>query len=62
MELTKWLWLHQNLGDIPFQFHKELVDDIQKLMLSLGPSPLKDNAHRGIKILTIVLMYVEEEN
>lgn len=60
--MTKWFWLHQNIGDIPFQFHKELVDDIRKLMFSLRPSLLEDNAHRGIIIFVFVLTSVTEEN
>ena len=59
-ELTKWFQLHQNLRDIPIQFHKELVDDIRNLMFSLGPSPLEENAHRGITVLAFVLMFVVE--
>jgi len=48
--------------DIPYQFHKELVYNNRKLRFSLGPSPLADNAHRGILLLNFGLMLVAEEN
>ena len=60
MELTKWFWLYQTLGDVPFQYHKGLVDDVRKLTLSIGPSPLEDNAHRRITILAFVMPVTEE--
>ena len=44
------------------QFHKELVDDIRKLMFLMGPLPLPDNAHRGITPLVFVLLTVGEEH
>jgi len=48
IELIKWFNAHQTEEDYPVQFHKDLVDDIRKLMFSFGASPLVDNAHRGI--------------
>ena len=62
VELTKWFSLYEDVGDIPVQFHKELVEDIRKLMFSLGPAPLAANAHRGITPLAFVLLSVDDEN
>jgi len=62
IELIKWSNAHQTEESYPVQFHKELVDDIRKLMFSFGASPLADNAHRGISPLAFVLMSVAEEN
>ena len=61
-ELVKWFDANKDPWDIPYQFHKELVDDIHKLMFSMGPSPLADTAHRGISILAFGVMSVAEEN
>ena len=61
-EFVKWFRIHQSPCDIEFTFHKELVDDLRKLMFSFGPAPLADNAHRGVTILSFVLMSVAEEN
>jgi len=61
-ELNKWFWVHQTAGLMPFQFHNELVDDIRKLIFSLGSAPLVDNAHRGISLLGFGSMTVAEEN
>jgi len=47
---------------VMFQFHKILVDNIRKLMFSLGPAPLVDNAHREITMFAFVRMLVGEEN
>ena len=50
-------------GDnIPYQFHKELVEDLRKLIFSFGHAPLADNAHRGISPLTFGFMIVSEDN
>ena len=63
-ELNKWFRVHEgdDNEDSPYQFHKELVEDLRKLMFSLGPAPLADNAHRGISPLAFGLMTVAEEN
>ena len=45
-----------------FQFHKELVDDIRKMIFSLGSTPLVDNAHCGISPLAFGSILVAEEN
>ena len=47
---------------MPVQFHKELVDDIRKLMFSLGSAPLADNSHRGMTPLAFALLTVGEKN
>ena len=47
---------------MPVQFHKELVDDIRKLMFSLGSALLADNAHRGMTLLVFALLTVGEDN
>lgn len=44
--------------DVEVQVHKELMDDIRKLMLSLGSTPLAENSHRGISPLVFVLLTV----
>ena len=48
VKLTKWFAEKFLDEDVDVQFHKELVDDIRKLMFSLGSMPLAANAHRGI--------------
>jgi len=60
-EITKWFKQFELGGDIPVQFHEELVDDILKLMFSLGSAPLVDNSHRGMTPLVFVLLTVGEE-
>ena len=61
-ELTKWFRIKEVVGDAPFQFHKELVDNIRKLMFSLGPAPMSNNAQRGITMLAFVRMSVGQKN
>ena len=61
-ELTKWFSKSEAVGDIPVQFHKELVEDIKKLMFSPGTAPLAGNAHRGITPLAFVILSVWEES
>lgn len=61
-ELNKLFRVHQTPSEIPFQFHKDLVDDIRRLMCSLGPSPLDGNAHCGISPLSFGLMSMVEVN
>ena len=60
--LTKHFRSKQTADDIPYAFHKELVDDIHKLRLSLGAAPLAETAHRGITPLAFSLLTVQEEN
>ena len=61
-ELTKWFAEESSLGEIPVQFHKELVEDIRKYMFSFGPAPLAATAHRGITPLAFTLLSVSEDN
>ena len=61
-ELNTWFWVYDTDGDKDFQFHKKLVDDLRKLIFSLGHTPLVDNAHRGISILAFGTMSVQKEN
>ena len=61
-ELTKWFRLHDIDGDKDYQFHKELMDDIRKMMFYLGSTPLADNAHCEISPLAFGFMPVAEEN
>ena len=61
-ELSKWFRTHRSFGDIPYQFHKELVDDIRKLIFSTGAAILADNVRRGINPLVFVLVLVADEN
>lgn len=61
-ELTKWFSNFAEAGDVPVQFHKELVDEIRKMMFFLGATPMADNSHRGITPLAFTLLTVGEEN
>ena len=47
---------------MPVQFYKELVDNIRKLIFSLGSAPLADNSHKGMMPLAFALLTVGEEN
>jgi len=60
--LSKWFEEFQIIEDIPYQLHKELVNGIRKLMFLFGKALLVDNSHPGIKIMTVSLLTVQEED
>ena len=62
VELSKWFRSKQTDDDIDVQFHKELVDDMRKLMFLHDKSPLAANEHRGITAFAFLLLKVREEN
>ena len=61
-KLSKWFRNHQSFVNISYQLHKELVEDIRKLMFTIGAAPLADNVYRGITSLTFTLMLVADEH
>jgi len=61
IELIKWFQKGTGEDQLPYQFHKELIEGIKNLCILQGPAPLVNNAHMGISILAFSLITMLEE-